>query len=159
MPSRRKALALLVAALAGLFAGTGVYTFVYAKGYSYMSSDPEVCINCHIMQAQYDGWVKSSHHKAALCVDCHMPENLVHKLFAKADNGYRHSAAFTLQNFHEPILINDRNSRILQANCIRCHGDLVHGMAAGVDGARVRCVRCHIDVGHGERVGLGKHEP
>lgn len=155
---RRLTLATL-AILTGLFAGTGVYTFFYAKGFSYMSTDPEVCINCHIMRAQYDGWVKSSHHAAARCVDCHMPENLVHKLIAKTDNGWRHSVAFTLQNFHEPIQIIPRNSRILQANCVRCHRDLVHGMGATADGSRVNCVHCHAGVGHGDQIGLGKYDP
>ena len=52
---------LLVIAL-GLGLGIGGYTFLYAKGLSYMSTDPEVCANCHIMQPQYDSWQKSSHH-------------------------------------------------------------------------------------------------
>ena len=30
---------------------------------------------------------------------------------------------FTFQDFHEPILIKPGNAAILQANCLRCHGD------------------------------------
>ena len=30
--------------------GLGLYTFVYAKGYSYLSNDPQGCANCHVMQ-------------------------------------------------------------------------------------------------------------
>ena len=34
--------------------------------------------------------------------------------------------AFTLANFHEPIMINDANSWILQGNCVRCHQEIDH---------------------------------
>ncbi len=151
--------AALACASAGLFAGAGVFTFVYAKGYSYLSADPGVCVNCHIMRPQYDAWVKSSHHGVATCNDCHMPTAFLDKYYTKAENGFRHSAGFTLQNFHEPILITPRNARILQANCVRCHGDLVHGPGAVAAGSRADCVHCHVTVGHGERTGMGKWDP
>ena len=47
-------LMLVLAVLLGILAGVGGYTFVYAEGLSYMSNDPKVCVNCHIMQPQYD---------------------------------------------------------------------------------------------------------
>lgn len=50
--------------------GLGAYTFIYAKGYSYLTNDPAACANCHVMQAQYDGWMKSSHHSVATGNDC-----------------------------------------------------------------------------------------
>ncbi len=142
----------------GLLLGTGAYTFHYAKGFSYFSEDPKVCVNCHIMRPQFDSWGKSSHHAAATCVDCHLPHAFPGKYIAKADNGYHHSKGFTLQNFHEPIMITDKNARILQDNCLRCHGDLVHGMGAVPDGSRTRCTHCHDDAGHGETVGMGKFD-
>lgn len=61
-------LALLLLAVAlGALAGIGGYTFSYAKGLSYLSTDPRACVNCHIMQHEYDGWQKASHHVAAVC--------------------------------------------------------------------------------------------
>ncbi len=139
----------------GILAGIGVVTFVYAEGTSYLSTDPAACANCHIMQSQYDSWQKASHHTVAGCVDCHLPDEFVGKYIAKAENGWNHSKAFTLQDFPEPILITPKNARILQDNCVRCHADLVHGLAPGRDGGIARCARCHSDVGHGEPVGLG----
>lgn len=149
---------LFLAVGVGLFFGFSFYTFFYAKGLSYFSSDPKACANCHIMNSQYDSWTKSSHHTVAVCVECHLPTDFVGKYLAKADNGYRHSMAFTLQNFHEPIQIIERNSRILQNNCVRCHEDIIHPMTVtgSVDREEVACVHCHQDVGHGEYVGLGK---
>ena len=148
---------ILLGVLAGILLGVGGYTFLYAEGLSYMSDDPEVCINCHIMQPQYDSWQKSSHHAVAVCVDCHLPHDFFGKYIAKADNGWHHSKGFTLQNFHEPIMIKGPNARILQDNCLACHEDIVHELVVGVNGPveEVRCVHCHVTVGHGERTGLG----
>src|SRR5512140_2179899 len=117
--------------LCGIAAGVGIYTFGYAKGFSYFSSDPRACVNCHIMNDQYDSWTKSSHHAVARCVDCHLPHTLIPKLFAKSDNGWRHSKGFTLEDFHEPIMITPGNAKILQDNCLNCHGDFVHDIVAG----------------------------
>lgn len=151
-----KSRAFFISILIGVLVGLGLYTFRYAEGLSYFSANPKACTNCHIMQPQYDSWQKASHHIAATCVDCHLPHNLVEKYLAKADNGYRHSKGFTLQNFHEPIMITPRNSKILQDNCIRCHEPLVHGQLAS--SSSIRCVHCHSGVGHGDRTGMGRFE-
>lgn len=156
----RGRLPLLIAASLGALVGLGLYTFRFAEGLSYFSTDPAACANCHIMNAQYDSWQKSSHHAAARCVDCHLPHEFLPKYIAKAENGYHHSKGFTLQDFHEPILIKEKNSRILQANCIRCHEPLVHELLTGGHAATEprRCVHCHQGVGHGEPAGLGGPE-
>lgn len=147
---------LLLAALLGCAIGIGGYTLVYANAFSYMSSDPVVCVNCHIMKPQYDSWQKSSHHAVAGCVDCHLPHDFVGKWTAKALNGYHHSKAFTLQDFAEPIAIAPGNGRILQESCLACHGPLVHSLANLPERRDdLRCVHCHLSVGHGERAGLG----
>ncbi|HYP29673.1 MAG TPA: NapC/NirT family cytochrome c [Blastocatellia bacterium] len=71
---RSPAIARIVFGVAvGLAAGVGGYTFIYAKGYSYLTNDPAACANCHIMQDHYDGWIKSSHRSVAACNDCHTP--------------------------------------------------------------------------------------
>ena len=46
------AVTLLLAVLAGAVIGLGGYIFVYAKGYSYLSNDPQACTNCHVTNAQ-----------------------------------------------------------------------------------------------------------
>ncbi len=153
---RSRRTTLVVALLAGL-AGMAAYAFHYAEGSSYLSTDPRACTNCHIMQSQFDSWQKASHHTAATCVDCHLPAEFPEKYFAKAKNGWNHSKAFTLQNFHEPIRITEPNAEILQDNCLRCHGGITSDMVAGATthADAVRCVHCHRTVGHGEPVGLG----
>jgi cytochrome c nitrite reductase small subunit len=151
---------LILVAACGILLGLGLFTFQYGEGLSYFSSDPRACVNCHIMQPQYDSWQKASHHTSAACVDCHLPVALLPKLLAKASNGWHHSKGFTLLDFAEPIMIKPGNSRILQENCLRCHGDLVHNLVAGMHTERdaVSCVHCHSSVGHGETTGLGGPE-
>lgn len=142
-----------LAALLGVLLGVGGYTFHYAEGTSYLSNDPKACVNCHIMREQYDGWQKSPHHANATCNDCHVPHDVVGKYMAKVDHGYRHSKAFTLQNFHEPIQITPGDLRIVQQNCVRCHEAFVSEIAPHAPGVRelVNCVQCHASVGHGPR--------
>ncbi len=148
-------LAYAIALAIGIPLGIGTFTFFYAEGFSYSSSKPEVCANCHIMQPQYDSWRKSSHHAAATCVECHLPHDIIGKYFAKGMNGYHHSKAFTLQDFHEPIMIKPGNSKILQDNCVRCHGAMVHDLGAGFGPDIVQCVLCHKTAGHGDVFGIG----
>jgi cytochrome c nitrite reductase small subunit len=83
--------------------------------------------------------------------------SLPEKLLVKASNGYHHSKGFTLQDFDEPIRIKPGNARVLQENCLRCHGDVVHDLVAGAttDKRAVSCVHCHAGAGHGQTAGLG----
>lgn len=153
IPAGPRWLILLITLVTGVGIGIGLFTFGYAKGFSYLSSAPEVCANCHIMQGHFDSWQKSSHHHVAVCSDCHMPHDFVGKYLTKADNGFFHSVAFTLDNFHEPIQIKPRNKRVLLGTCISCHGEIVEQMfpAGQVDTHTIDCTHCHQDVGHAAR--------
>ena len=139
----------------GILGSTGIVTFWYADGLSYFSTDPRACVNCHIMQSQYNSWQKASHHTVATCVDCHLPHGFIEKYLAKGKNGYFHSKGFTLQDFHEPIRITSGNLEVLQDNCIDCHSGIVHGLMYTEYNEEISCVHCHRNVGHGEIVGLG----
>ncbi|MBX7244663.1 MAG: cytochrome c nitrite reductase small subunit [Candidatus Sumerlaeaceae bacterium] len=139
----------------GVGAGVGGFTFVYAKGGSYMTNDPKACANCHVMTAQYDGWQKSSHHAVAVCNDCHTPHNFIGKWTTKALNGYHHSLAFTTQNFHEPIQIGPRNLEITENACRNCHADITQqidhmAFAITAQSSPISCIHCHKNVGHME---------
>lgn len=150
------ALLVTAAALIGIVLGIGVYTLVYAQALSYLSSDPKVCANCHVMRAEYDSWQKSSHHHVAVCNDCHLPRDPVRGYAAKALNGFNHSRSYTLQDFAEPIAIKPFNAGIVQENCLACHRALVQDatMARGHD-QEASCVHCHASAGHGERALVG----
>jgi cytochrome c nitrite reductase small subunit len=144
-------LVLVALLLLGIPVGVGAFTFVYAKGFSYLSADPRACVNCHVMNEQYEAWLKGGHRHAATCVECHLPHEGLAKWMAKADHGFRHSAAFTLQNFKEPIEITARDRRMVQENCVRCHAEFVHDVLANAGPARqaIDCMHCHAGAGHG----------
>ena len=153
-PRARLGLAAVTAALLlGAFAGSGLFTFSYAEGLSYLSNDPKACVNCHVMREQYDGWQKASHHARATCNDCHVPQDALGKYVTKAKHGWRHSKAFTLNDFAEPIRILPEDLDIVHANCVRCHEELVSELApsphASRDGEGLACTRCHTAVAHG----------
>ncbi|QDT34904.1 Cytochrome c-type protein NrfH [Thalassoglobus polymorphus] len=152
--------AVTFSAMLGILAGLGVFTFGYGKGASYLSNDPKGCANCHVMQDHFDSWQQSSHHHVAVCNDCHLPHDFVGKWVTKADNGFFHSLAFTLHDYHDPIQIKPRNRRVTQSSCIDCHEDFIHPLLpveteAGTGDAKAHdmlsCVHCHSDVGHAFR--------
>jgi cytochrome c nitrite reductase small subunit len=142
-------LILAFALLIGAAIGIGAYTFVYARGASYLTNDPKACVNCHVMREQFDGWIASSHHGVAVCNDCHAPHDLAGKYAIKALNGFRHSVAFTTGRFPEPIRITALNRRVTEETCRYCHADIVQAIdpTPGHSG-RLDCIACHRSVGH-----------
>jgi len=140
----------------GMFA----YVVKASNMFSYLSEDPKVCINCHTMNSQYATWQHSSHREKATCVDCHLPkESLPDKIFAKSRDGYNHSVAMTFRTYETSnIRASESAKKRIQANCIRCHREIVsqitfnsklyRNKAGGMQVDR-ECWECHRDVPHG----------
>lgn len=146
-------IAVLTSLFFGLVAGAGLgiggYTFVYAKGFSYMGNAPETCANCHVMQDHLDSWAKSSHKQVAVCNDCHTPHNFLGKYYVKAMNGFHHSLAFTTGRFPDYIRIRPSNHTVTEDACRYCHGDIVQAIdSLGHGPQALDCIRCHDTVGH-----------
>lgn len=140
---------LLAAGVTGFAVGGGLFTFVYAKGSSYLTNDPAVCANCHIMQEHYDAWIKSSHRSVATCNDCHTPAGLVPKYLTKAENGFWHSLHFTTGHYPDPLRIKPGNRAVTEQACRKCHALIVAAMdGPHGSGESLSCVRCHSQVGH-----------
>jgi cytochrome c nitrite reductase small subunit len=134
--------------LVGLVLGLALYTFVYARGYSYLTNNPEACANCHVMQDYYSAWMKSSHHAVAKCNDCHTPHNLAGKYAIKATNGFFHSLAFTTGRFPDNIRIKGYNQRVTESTCKACHAELTASILGVHRGSDISCISCHFNVGH-----------
>lgn len=139
------------AILIGVTVGIGAYTFVYAKGYSYLTNDPAACANCHVMRDHFAAWQRSSHRSVAVCNDCHTPAGLVPKYITKAQNGFWHSFYFTFGGYPDPLRITPRNHDIAELSCRKCHA----GITSSIDRAHsntgkggVSCTSCHNEVGH-----------
>ena len=144
--------ALVAAVVAGMVAGLGLFTFGYARGYSYLTNDPDACANCHIMREHHDAWMKASHHAVATCNDCHTPHTPVAKYVVKARNGFWHSFYFTVGGYPDPLRITGPNRDVTEQACRYCHETITeaidHRSAAGGTAEPLSCVRCHRYVGH-----------
>ena len=166
--SRRMWMAVTAVVLIGMAVGLGAFTFVYAKGYSYLTSDPAACANCHIMDEHYAAWLKSSHHTVAGCNDCHTPHDIVGKYWTKAQNGFWHSFYFTTGTYPDPLRITPRNREVTEHACRDCHEGVTEAIehGGGLEGTRLArgdghgedggeeaflCTRCHSNVGHRTR--------
>ena len=122
---------------------------------AYLGNDPTTCNNCHVMDNVYEGWYHGGHQKAAVCGDCHTPHALIPKYITKAVSGYHHVSAFILGNIPNAIRAKESSQKIIQANCIRCHGETVANLAIGQkdndDGGVRFCFDCHQTTSHGRR--------
>jgi cytochrome c nitrite reductase small subunit len=149
---------LTVVILLGIMTGMGFYIFKVSNAASYLSDEPETCVNCHVMNSQYASWGHSSHREVANCNDCHVPhDNIFRKYLFKAQDGLRHSTMFTLRLEPQVIHIKDAGRAVVHENCIRCHGNLLevpHMQAvANTDYYENRTARecwdCHRETPHG----------
>ncbi|HYH00702.1 MAG TPA: cytochrome c nitrite reductase small subunit [Terriglobales bacterium] len=148
MLSKSSLSTVVLGVLAGVVIGLGMYTFVYAKGYSYLTTDPQACTNCHVMQEHFDAWQKSSHRAVATCSDCHTPHNPITKYVVKAENGFFHSLAFTSGWFPDNISIRPRDARVTEGTCRHCHAEITTSIVGPHSAKDMSCVRCHFNVGH-----------
>jgi cytochrome c nitrite reductase small subunit len=146
--TQRSLLAFMVAAILGVLFGLSAYTLIYARGYSYLQDDPQVCVNCHVMKDNMNSWLASSH-RTITCNDCHLPHQLVPKYLVKAEHGLAHSWAFT---FTQPqvIRIKDRSLEVVQHNCAECHREVIEATFLASEVEPRRCSLCHPGSGHAE---------
>ncbi len=142
----------------GVIFGLAFYIFYISNAASYLSDDPETCVNCHVMNPQYATWFHSSHRERANCNDCHVPhDNVFNKYFFKAKDGLRHATMFTLRQEPQVIFIKEEGAEVVQDNCIRCHNNVITdnkmlSKTKTFDHFRTdgrKCWECHREVPHG----------
>ncbi len=139
------------------FVGLGLYIIRLSNAASYLSDDPQACVNCHLMTPQYITWNHSSHREVAHCNDCHVPHNNVfNKYYFKAKDGLYHASIFTLRAEPQVIKAKEPSVEVIQDNCIRCHQNQVTDakMAGFVEDHYEKrtdrtCWECHREVPHG----------
>jgi cytochrome c nitrite reductase small subunit len=127
----------------GIALGLGIIAFRIANAVSYLSDEPETCINCHVMTDAYATWRFSSHGRVAVCNDCHVPHsNPLAKAAFKAMDGLKHSYVFTLRNEPQVLHTSDRAVRVLQVNCLDCHSNQLMMVRLAATSER-QCWDCH----------------
>lgn len=154
----RKTALFLIAVIIGL----GLFMTKEAKVFSYLSDDPQACVNCHVMTPVYNSWMKSSHREWAKCNDCHVPhDNVFEKYYFKAKDGLYHASVFTARAEPDVIEMKEASQRVVQENCIRCHAQQVtQTKYAGFleehknNRTKRKCWSCHKQVPHGNVHGL-----
>lgn len=142
--------------------GLGFFMAKEAKVLSYMSDDPQACVNCHVMTPVYNSWMHSSHREWAKCNDCHVPHNnIANKYFFKAKDGLFHASVFTARAEPDVMFMREESQEVVQDNCLRCHVQQVTQVK--YDGyledhhenrTERKCWSCHKEVPHGKIHGL-----
>jgi len=141
----------------GALVGVGFLTLHVGNATSYLSDDPQACMNCHVMAPQYATWERGSHARVAVCNDCHVPhDNLVTKFAFKAMDGLRHSFMFTFRLEPQVIQIKSAGIAAVQENCKRCHDPLAGRTTlrtvtatSASHGDGQLCWGCHRETPHG----------
>lgn len=141
----------------GVLVGLAVLLVRISNAASYLSDQPETCMNCHVMSPQYATWQRGSHGRVAVCNDCHVPHNnFISKYTFKAQDGLRHSYVFTFRLEPQVIHVREAGINVIQENCKRCHAfviqctslTLVTGKNAE-HGEGKLCWECHRETPHG----------
>lgn len=143
--------------ITGSIIGLIAFIIYTSNAVSYLSDNPETCINCHIMVPQYATWQHSSHRENATCNDCHVPHNnIFNKYYFKAKDGLRHASMFTLRMEPQVIFIHEAGKNVVHNNCIRCHNELLTDSKLNTqtnfkhyDKSERECWECHREVPHG----------
>lgn len=146
-----------VTVVLAIFIGLFAYSVYLSKAASYLSDDPQTCINCHIMVPQFATWNHSSHREIASCNDCHVPHNNIFShYYFKAKDGLRHATIFTLRAEPQVIHIKEAGIGVVQQNCIRCHEQLLLTAQQQIQSADYHsdrknrlCWECHRETPHG----------
>jgi cytochrome c nitrite reductase small subunit len=141
----------------GAMGGAGLFVVHASRAVSYLSDEPETCMNCHVMTTQYITWQHGSHARAANCNDCHVPhDSFWSHYFFKAKDGLRHATVFTMRREPQVIRLSEGAVPVVEANCRRCHAQTIASVALSGCVERstagrgdLRCWECHREVPHG----------
>lgn len=142
----------------GILVGLVIHIFNISNAVSYLSDDPQTCVNCHVMYPEYATWERGSHGRVTTCNDCHVPQdNVIRKYMFKASDGLRHATMFTFRLEPQVIRIKDAGRNVVQENCIRCHANFLHPISLRSIGAKGIeddsdgvCWDCHRETPHGK---------
>ena len=157
--SRWRPIALFILAI---IIGLGLFIMKEAEVISYLSDDPQACVNCHVMTPTYNSWMHSSHREWASCNGCHVPHNnIVNQYYFKAKDGLYHASIFTLRAEPDVIFMREESQEVVQNNCIRCHLQQVTETKYtdwmenhSTNRTERQCWSCHREIPHGRMQGM-----
>ena len=138
---------LLLGAVLGVAVGIGGYTFVYARGWSYLTNDPAACANCHVMREQYDGWLQVQPPRGgglqrlphAAGPHRQVRDQGVQRLLALVRLHHRRLPRADPDQAAQPARSRSRRAATCHADDRRRH----RGRRTRAGGGRLACIRCH----------------
>lgn len=162
LPNKKSRWRRVAVFLIAVLVGMGIFLAKEASIVSYMSDNPQACVNCHVMTPVYNSWMHSSHRERASCNDCHVPQdNLFNKYFFKAKDGLFHATIFTARMEPEVMFMREESEKVVQDNCIRCHVQQItqvkyYGWLENHKENRTQrnCWSCHQELPHGTVHGI-----
>jgi cytochrome c nitrite reductase small subunit len=102
------------------------------------------CAGCHVMEGEYDAFMHTGAHRRKQCSDCHLPNsNAVIHYTWKTIDGLKDALVFYSGRVPERIRLSEHGAKVLQANCIRCHGETV-----SMINTERKCWSCHRSITH-----------
>ena len=139
--SKKRFIVLSLAAVAALIV---VFLLVGPHQLLAKSDSPGFCAGCHVMEKQHTAYMHSGAHRRIRCVDCHLPnENPAVHYIWKGIDGMKDAIHFYSGKVPEHIKLSVHGAEVLQANCIRCHEELV-----SMINTEKRCWNCHRSITH-----------
>ena len=116
------------------------------------SESPDFCAGCHVMESEYTAFMHSGAHRRKKCVDCHLPDDNVALHYVwKSIDGMKDVLFFYSGHVPEHITLSAHGAKVVKANCIRCHSELVSQMNTSRN-----CWSCHRRITH---LGVGSIKP
>ncbi len=125
-----------------------------------VTSTPEFCGSCHIMQPYYQSW-KTSTHTGIACVECHIPPGLGSEVRKKFE------ALAMIARYVTGTYSTNPWAEVEDAACLRCHdkrliqGKVLFGKVLFDHrphllelrrGKKLRCTSCHSQIVQGSHV-------
>ena len=127
-----------------ILAGLGAFIAFGPPGMYAKSESPEFCGSFHVLNTEYEAWFHSGAHHQVKCVDCHLPnDNLANHLLWKSVDGLKDTVKFHTGMVSDVIRISEHGAQVVEANCRRCHAELVSRV--NIDR---RCWECHRSLPH-----------
>lgn len=111
-------------------------------------SEAKFCGRCHAMDHQVSTYQRSSHAGEASCGDCHDPHGLVTGSMYAAYTGSRDVYRVVTNTIPAEIRTTDLSKKVIQENCLRCHGDIMGDIGNTSQNGGVYCFHCHRNIVH-----------
>jgi len=144
-------------------AGLALALFIVASLFAmHMSSTPDFCGSCHIMQPYYQSWKESKHNEIA-CVECHIPPGIT------AEFRKKYEALSMVARYFTGTYGTNPWAEVDDAACLRCHErrlldgkELFHQVVFNHTphltetrrGLRLRCTSCHGQIVQGSHIAV-----